>query len=246
MKVLILAAGYGTRLAAIAKDTPKPLLPINGKPMIDFIIKELSQISGINEYVVVTNNKFFGQFQQWQQGQGKLSSAIRIVNDGTNSNEDRLGSVGDMRFVWDREKVQDDWLVVGGDNLFDFDLTSYIAMARAKAPAVTVGVYDIKDISQAHMFGIIALDKNGKVVSFEEKPAQPKSTLVTMCFYYFPKRTIGYIGQFFKESSSSDAAGSYIKWLSENKEVYGFQFQGTWYDIGSVESYYEAQKQFKK
>lgn len=246
MKILILAAGYGTRLAAIAQDTPKPLLPINGKPMIDFIIEELSQISGINEYVVVTNNKFFGHFQQWQQGQGKLSSVIRIVNDGTNSNEDRLGSVGDMRFVWDREKDQDDWLVVGGDNLFDFDLTSFIAMARAKTPAVTVGVYDIKDISKAHMFGIIALDKNGKVVSFEEKPAQPKSTLVTMCFYYFPKQTVGYIGQFFKESSSSDAAGSYIKWLSENKEVYGFQFQGTWYDIGSVESYYEAQKQFRK
>ncbi len=246
MKILILAAGYGTRLAAIAKDTPKPLLPINGKPMIDLIIEELSQIQGVSEYVVVTNNKFFGQFVNWQKDHGQLSSKIRIINDGTNSNEARLGSVGDMRFVWEREKELDDWLVVGGDNLFDFDLTAYIAMARAKAPAVTVGVYDIKDITQAHLFGILALDQNGKVISFEEKPAKPKSTLVTMCFYYFPKATIGYVGQFVKESSSSDAAGSYIKWLSEKKAVYGFQFQGTWYDIGSVESYYEAQKQFKK
>lgn len=246
MKILILAAGYGTRLAAIAKDTPKPLLPINGTPMLDLIIEELSQISGISEYVVVTNNKFFGHFQKWQEGKGDLKSKIRIVNDGTNSNEDRLGSVGDMRFVWDREKELDDWLVVGGDNLFDFDLTAYITMARAKAPAVTVGVYDIKDITQAHMFGILALDKSGKVISFEEKPKQPKSTLVTMCFYHFPKAAIGHIQQYFKESSAADAAGGYIKWLSENKEVYGFEFQGTWYDIGSVESYYEAQKQFKK
>lgn len=246
MKILILAAGYGTRLAAISQDTPKPLLPINGKPMIDLIIEELSQIKGISEYVVVTNNKFFGNFQKWQQGHAGLKSRIRIINDGTSSNEERLGSVGDMRFVWEREKDQDDWLVVGGDNLFDFDLTAYIAMARAKSPAVTVGVYDIKDITQAHLFGILALDESGKVISFEEKPAKPKSTLVTMCFYYFPKETIGYVGQFVKESSSSDAAGSYIKWLSEKKAVYGFQFQGTWYDIGSVESYHEAQKKFKK
>src|ERR1041385_5246337 len=112
MKVLILAAGYGTRLQAIAKDTPKPLLPINGKPMINLIVDELSQISGISEYVVVTNNKFFGHFQTWQNGQGTLKSKIRIINDGTNSNDDRLGSVGDMNFVWEREKTADDWLVV--------------------------------------------------------------------------------------------------------------------------------------
>jgi glucose-1-phosphate thymidylyltransferase len=245
MKILILAAGYGTRLQAIAKDIPKPLLPINGKPMLNFIVDELSQINDVSEYVVVTNNKFYEQFQRWQEAQGKLKSRIRIVNDGTNSNDDRLGSVGDMRFVWEREKELDDWLVVGGDNLFDFDLSAFAVMAKAKAPAVTVGVYDIKDISQAHMFGILSLDKNGKVVSFEEKPAKPKSTLVTMCFYHFPKQTIGFISQYFKESSASDAAGGYIKWLSEKKEVYGFQFQGTWYDIGSVESYYEAQNKFK-
>jgi glucose-1-phosphate thymidylyltransferase len=245
MKILILAAGYGTRLAAIAKDTPKPLLPINGKPMINFIIDELSQIQGISEYVVVTNNKFFDHFQKWQSQQGALKDRIRIVNDGTNSNEDRLGSVGDMNFVWSREKVQDDWLVVGGDNLFDFDLSAYMKLARAKAPAVTVGVYDIKDISQAPKFGIVLLDKNVKIVSFEEKPAQPKSTLVVMCFYHFPKATIGLIGQFLKETSSADAAGGYIKWLSEKSDVYGFEFHGTWYDIGSVESYYDAQKRFK-
>jgi glucose-1-phosphate thymidylyltransferase len=245
MKVLILAAGYGTRLAAIAKDTPKPLLPINGKPMINFIIDEISQISGISEYVVVTNNKFFGHFQKWQAQQGALASKIRIINDGTNSNDDRLGSVGDMNFVWEREKTADDWLVVGGDNLFDFDLSAYMKLARAKSPAVTVGIYDIKDIAEGPKFGIVLLDKNGKIVSFEEKPTQPKSTLVVMCFYHFPKETVGFIRQYLKESSSADAAGGYIKWLSENKEVYGFQFEGTWYDIGSVESYYDAQKRFK-
>jgi glucose-1-phosphate thymidylyltransferase len=244
MKILILAAGYGTRLAAIAKDTPKPLLPINGKPMINCIIDELSQIEGISEYVVVTNNKFFSHFEKWRDAQGALKAKIRVVNDGTNSNEDRLGSVGDMNFVWSKEKAADDWLVVGGDNLFDFDLSAYMKLARAKSPAVTVGVYDIKDISQAPKFGIVLLDKNAKIVSFEEKPAQPKGTLVVMCFYHFPKETLGRIGQFLKEGSA-DAAGGYIKWLSEKSDVYGFEFQGTWYDIGSIESYYEAQERFK-
>ena len=114
------------------------------------------------------------------------------------------------------------------------------------APAVTIGLYDIGDIQAATKFGVAAIDGHKRVIAFQEKPQKPASSLVTMCFYYFPKETLGFIQQYLKESSSADAAGGYIQWLAAKKNVYGFQFQGKWYDIGSLESYFEAQKGFRQ
>jgi glucose-1-phosphate thymidylyltransferase len=243
MKVLILAAGYGTRLAAVIKDTPKPLIPVNGRPLIDYIVMSLKNIPTLSEILVVTNNKFTPNFEQWAKTHKDLK--IRVVNDGTNTPEERLGSVGDIHFVWQKEKEMDDWLVIGGDNLFDQNLKEFMELAIKKTPAVTIGVFDIHDKNAATKFGVIGLDKNEKVISFEEKPADPKSSLITMCLYYFPKHTISYLSEYLGESKSLDTAGSYIQWLSQEKEVYGFQFGGKWYDIGSIESLNEAKEHFK-
>lgn len=243
MKALILAAGYGTRLAAIAKDTPKPLLQVAGKGLIDHTVNKLKTAPGLTEIVVVTNNKFDGVFTQWAKTHTDVK--IRIVNDGTNTPEERLGSVGDINFVWKNEAQLDDWLIIGGDNLFDQDLGRFMAMARAKTPAVTIGLYDIKVVADAVKFGVSAVDESDRVTSFEEKPKEPKSSLITMCLYYFPKETLSYIGEYAKESKALDAAGSYIQWLVQKKTVYGFQFSGKWYDIGSVESLKEAQAHFQ-
>ncbi|MBI4308937.1 MAG: nucleotidyltransferase family protein [Candidatus Omnitrophica bacterium] len=242
MKALILAAGYGTRLAAVSQGLPKPLLTVAGKSLIDHAIDKLRPIQGLTEIVVVSNNKFYGHFCAWAKGHPGLK--IRVLNDGTNTNEERLGSVGDMHFVWNKEAAADDWLVIGGDNLFDQDLGQFMAYAQGRIPAVTIGLYDIKDIAAATKFGISAVDQSGRVVSFQEKPKNPPSSLITMCLYYFPKTTLGYIEEYRKESKALDAAGSYIQWLVEKKNVYGFQFNGKWYDIGSVESLQEAQQQF--
>ena len=242
MKVLILAAGYGTRLAAVIKDTPKPLIPINSKPLIDHIIYQLKSESSITEVVVVSNNKFYGQFLEWSKTHKEIR--VRVVNDGTNSPEERLGSVGDIHFVWKREQELDDWLVIGGDTLFDQSSVDFMKFAFKKSPDITIGVYDIFDKKAATKFGVIGLDGNQKVISFEEKPAAPKYSLITMCFYYFPKSTLSYLQEYLGQSKALDAAGSYIQWLSQKKNVYGFQFNGKWYDIGSVESLNEAQKYF--
>jgi len=244
MKTLILAAGYGTRLAAIAKDTPKPLLDVAGKPLIDYTVDKLKPVAGISEVVVVTNNKFYGHFGKWAQTHRDMK--VRVVNDGTNTNEERLGSVGDIRFVWEKEAAADDWLVVGGDNIFDQDFNEFLSFAKSKTPAVSIGLYDIKDIAQAAKFGVCALDRDNKATAFVEKSPNPPSSLVSMCLYYFPKATLGYMEAYSKESKALDAAGSYIKWLVEKKNVYGFQFTGKWYDIGSVESLREAQERFKQ
>ncbi len=250
MKAMILAAGYGTRLADVIKDTPKPLILINGKPLIEYIILNLQSIPSLTEMVVITNNRFFALFQEWAQTPacwqaGHRDLKIRVVNDGTHTPEERLGSVGDIHFVWKSEQQLHDWLIIGGDNLFDQNLADFMRFALKHAPAVTIGAYDIHDRKAAVKFGVIALDANGKVISFEEKPAKPKSSLITMCLYYFPKSTLGYLSEYLGQSQALDAAGSYIQWLSQKKNVYGFQFNGKWYDIGSIEALNEAQEYFK-
>ncbi len=243
MKALILAAGYGTRLASVIKDTPKPLIPVGNRPLIDYVVEQLADIKSLSEIVVVSNNKFTPHFQKWAASRGGRLP-IRVVNDGTNTPEERLGSVGDIRFVWQKESLMQDWLIIGGDNLFDGDLSHFVDFAVSKSPAVIIGVYDIKDISAATKFGVLTIDADQKVISFQEKPQIPESSLVAMCLYYFPKQTLGYLGEYLSASKAVDAAGSYIKWLSEKKNVYGFQFSGKWYDIGSIESLEEARAHF--
>jgi len=249
MKALVLAAGYGVRLAAVAKDTPKPLLTVAGKPLIDHVVERLRAVEALNEIVVVTNNKFYGPFTRWAKtppaaGQAHAGAPIRIVNDGTDTPEERLGSVGDIHFVWSRERVHDDWLVVGGDNLFDQDLGGFVSFALARKPAVSIGLYDIGDIGAASRFGVCTLDAQSRVTLFQEKPKNPLSTLIATCVYYFPRPTLTLIEEYTVQSGALDAAGSYIQWLVEKKDVYGFQFSGKWYDIGSIESLNDAQEHF--
>jgi len=245
MKALILAAGYGTRLTSVIKDTPKPLIPVGNRPLIDYVVDKLQDIKLLSEIVVVSNNKFTPHFQKWAGALGGRICPIRIVNDGTNTPEERLGSVGDIRFVWENEPLRD-WLVIGGDNLFDGDLSLFVDFAISKSPAVTIGIYDIKDIQAATKFGVVAINAKREVISFQEKPKNPLSSLITMCLYYFPKQTLGYLGEYLSESKAVDAAGNYIQWLSEKKNVYGFQFSGKWYDIGSIESLNEAREHFNR
>ncbi len=244
MTVLILAGGYGTRLAELGKNTPKPLLKIQNRYLVDYILAKIRPLKGVSRVILVTNNKFHGTFQQWVKGHSGAAWPIIIVNDGTNTPEDRLGSIGDMDFVIRQEKVQDDLLVIGGDNLFGASLEAYVRFAQAKVPAVTIGVYDIRSMEEAKRFGVVEVDARSRIKAFEEKPSKPRSTLIGMCLYYLPKKSLGLIAEYLLEFGKSDAAGDYIRWLCQRSDVYGFEFQGKWYDIGSIESYREAQSDF--
>jgi len=245
MKILILAAGYGTRLYKISKDTPKPLLTVGQRPLIDHLLDKVNHMKNLKELIVVTNNKFEKNFIEWSKQVKGFPAPITVVNDGTNTPEERLGSIGDMAYVLDHHPVDDDLLVMGGDNLFDYRLDQYLVFAGQKAPHVSIGLYDIGRIEEASKFGVVEVDGQGKVVSFEEKPEKPKSSLVAMCFYYFPRASLPLIGKYLAVNHKADKAGDYIRWLTEESTVYGFKFEGKWYDIGSVESYYEAQEKFK-
>ncbi len=225
-------------------NTPKPLLNIKGQPLINYILRKVEKLPGLKEILVVTNNKFYDVFEKWAAAQKKSPVKIKIINDQTKSPDDRLGSVGDIYFVIQKESLNDDVLVVGGDNLFDDNLSKYFTFAHEKRPGITIGIYDIKDRKESKKFGVVDIDKYGKITSFEEKPESPRSSLIAMCVYYFPKETIGLVAEYLQESRKADKAGEYIKWLCNKKNVYGFMFHGKWYDIGSIESYKEAQEKF--
>ena len=245
MIVLILAAGYGTRLYPLVKDTPKALLDINGRPLLNYILDKIEQVDGLNGVIVVTNNKFHKNFEHWKKDLGKFVEPIEIINDGTDTPEDRLGSIGDINFVLRQRCIDDDLLVIGGDNLFDYSLEDYVRFSKTKNPSVVIGLYDIHDLTQATKFGVVKLDTDGKIISFEEKSQQPQSTLIAMCCYYLPRKVLSTVRDYLSETKRSDTSGDYIRWLTQKYNVYGFQFTGRWYDIGSIESYKEAVNKFK-
>jgi len=244
MKVLILAAGYGTRLYPLVKDTPKPLLKIGEKPLINFLLEKVEGLKDLTEVLVVTNNKFAATFKDWAKQQKKYKVPITIINDGTETPDDRLGSVGDINFTLENEMVEEDLLVIGGDNLFDYALDKYLAYAKKNSPHITIGVYDIGNLNKARQFGVVIMDKTGQIISFEEKSESPSSSIISMCFYYFPQSSLKLVKEYLKQSKKTDNAGNYIQWLAEKSKVYGFPFEGKWYDIGSIESYFEAQERF--
>ena len=244
MKIIILAAGYAVRLQPLTLNTPKSLLPVGGRPIMDRIMDKLSLIKGWDEIYVITNAKFYDNFVKWAQGTS-FRDKISVINDGTTSNENRLGAIKDMYAVMEEKAIDDDLLVVAGDNLFEFNISAFMEFARSN-DGVSVALYDIGSRDMARNYGVVALDKSDMVVDFEEKPQNPKSTLVSTGVYYFPKNKLPFIHKYVKMQSKLDAPGYYIGWLSREDKVYGFKFIEDWYDIGNIESYNKANLKYTK
>ena len=237
MKVLILAAGYGTRLYPYTKNFPKSLLSINKRPIINYLLDKIKELDNVSRIIVVTNARFFKHFKAWEDSL-KTKYPIRIINDLTTTPEDRLGAVGDMHFVFSKEGFFDDFLVIGGDNLFKESLFDFIRFAKSKHPFVTIGLFDIKDKSKARHFGVVSIDKKNRIIEFHEKPLKPKSSLVAMCLYYFPRGKLRLIKKYLQDPSNSrDTTGACIGWLSAKDKVYGFKFSNFWFDIGHLHTY---------
>lgn len=246
MKALILAAGYATRLYPLTKDYPKPLLPVGGRPIIDYIIDKLEVIDDIAEIIVVTNSRFIPRFRSWAK-KLKLKKPIRLVDDLTRELLDRRGAIGDMDFVIDKKGIKDDLLVIGGDNLFDSDLKNFILFVKANRQNPVIGVYNINDANEASKYGVLKLDIANRIIDFKEKPKSPKSTLVAMCLYYFPEDKLKLVKEYLNSKTDKyDATGFYIDWLRKRDAVYGFVFSGRWYDIGHHKFYNEAKQVFQR
>lgn len=245
MKAVILAAGYATRLYPFTKNFPKPLLKVNRKPIIEHILAKLSGISGLSEIFVVSNEKFYGNFQDWKSSYPSRIP-VTVINDGSRSPEDRLGAIGDMELAFRRAGAGEDIMVLGGDNFFNDPLAPFAEYAAGKAPSVSVGVYDIKNRNEAVHYGVAMLDRENRVLAFEEKPAHPASTMIAMCLYYFPRESLHLLGQYVQDSGNSkDTAGSYINWLTTHMPVFAYIFRNYWFDIGSLSSYRKAMQAAK-
>ena len=251
MKLLILAAGYATRLRPLTDNQAKPLLPVAGRPMIDHVIEKLvgklpaGADAIIDEIHVVTNNKFTPHFTKWAQEHGGAYAGrpLRVWNDGTLTNEDRLGAIGDIKFVLDKTQLDDDLIVVAGDNLFSDDLSEYVQKAREKG--ILVGVYDVKDLQEIRKYNNLGLDPDGRITFFEEKPQEPKSTITAIALYHYPRTALPLIQKYIAEGNNPDQPGRLVQWLYPRVPCYTYEIKGQWLDIGSKETYEEAQHQFK-
>ncbi|MBU0548171.1 MAG: nucleotidyltransferase family protein [Candidatus Omnitrophica bacterium] len=242
MKALILAAGYATRLYPLTRGYPKPLLEIKGRPIINYIVDKLGAVAAIDEIYVVTNSKFIGFFRRWAEII-KSSKKIVLVDDQTKNNQDRLGSIGDINFVIIKKKIKDDLLVIGGDNLFSGSLQGFLGSFKKNVPAVNIGLYRLKQRKDASSYGVVKLDKHKKIISFEEKPKYPQSSLVAMCLYFIPKDYLGLIKEYI-QGKRIDAAGGYIAWLKDKTDVHGYIFNGSWFDIGDHKYLNAAKEKF--
>ena len=244
MKALILAAGYATRLYPLTKEYPKPLLMVKGRPIIDHILAKLNTIRGINEILVVTNSKFISRFRDWKK-RTKFKKPVTIVDDLTHSLKDRRGAVGDMDFVIRKKRIDEDLLVIGGDNLFDGRLSDFISFAARKNSYPVIGAYDIKKLQEAKRYGVLNLDNRNRIIDFQEKPRVPKSRLVAMCVYYLPRKTLSFIREYLQDKNNKpDATGFYIEWLRRKTALYAYVFGGCWYDIGDYKFYNKARGAF--
>lgn len=241
MKCLILAAGYATRLYPLTENFPKPLLKVREKTILDWLIDDIDTLGCVDEYVVISNHKFACHFEKWAQ---EKRQKVTVVDDGTSSNETRLGAVKDIQFAIEKLGLDDDTLVIAGDNLLDFSLTRFIQYAKGKNTSCIMRYYEAKK-EKLQKSGVVCVDSEDKILSMEEKPQEPKANWCCPPFYYYTKEDAKLVKVGIQAGCGVDAPGSYIAWLCTQTPVYAMEMPGKRYDIGNLESYRTVQETYR-
>lgn len=241
MKCIIIAAGYATRLYPLTENFPKPLLKVGGKSILDWLIEDLDATGRIDRYVVVTNHKFAHIFEEWAKGR----DSITVVDDGTSTNETRLGAVKDIQFAIEQAGLDDDTLIMAGDNLLSFSLKPFIDYFDETGTTCIMRYYEA-DEARLHKSGIVEVDERGKVISMEEKPANPRSHWACPPFYIYRREDLGRVAEGIAAGCATDAPGNFIAWLHRQVPVHAFEMPGPRYDIGDIASYEAVQNIFNK
>ena len=247
MKLIVLAAGYATRLYPLTLNQPKPLLPVAGKPMIEHVLDCLAPMKDIDHVYVVTNEKFSGHFDKWanQYQVSEPKWPIIVVNDHSTDDSNKLGAIGDMHLVITQANIDDDLIVVAGDNLFSRPLEGFSEFCRER-DAPVLGVYDVGHLEEIKKYNAIETDSDGRISFFEEKPKEPKSTITGIALYYYPKWSLQMIKQYIADGNNPDQPGLLIQWLYPRTPVYVWRVPGVWFDIGSKETLEEANEIFSR
>ena len=240
MKCIILAAGYATRLYPLTKNFPKPLLEVAGKPILNHLIGDIDGDGFIDEYIVVSNHKFAKHFNDWA---ATLPQKITILDDGTESNETRLGAVKDIQFAVHKRNINDDTLIMAGDNLLSFNLSNFLKYARNKGTSCVMRFYN-DDLAKLQKTGVLELDGD-RVIDMVEKPEHPKTHYSCPPFYFYKATDLARIDEALEDGCEFDAPGSFPAWLCQKTEINSFEMPGPRYDIGNLESYEEVKKIFE-
>ncbi len=245
LKAIIPAAGYGTRLYPLTKNTPKALLDIAGRPVLSYVLDKIELLGEVDKVFIVTNDKFYNAFADWVDLYAQqLTMDISVINDGSTSNENRLGAIGDSYLAIKKGKIKDDILDISSDNLFDFGLGKALEVFNETEGSV-IGLYDVKDKYLARHYGIVAVDAENKLTAFQEKPENPLSTLASIGIYMFQKDHVPLFKEYVELGHAKDAPGHFVEWLHKEKPVFGHVFNGKWFDIGSFEQLDKARQGFK-
>lgn len=243
MKLLVLAAGYATRLYPLTQTQAKPLLKVAGRPMMDHVLEKFQGAQPITECLVVVNKKFSQDFVNWASTTKASQWPITIVNDGSTSPENALGAIGDILFTIRQQHLVDDLIVVAGDNLFTNNLSGFVQFAESKDEAI-VGTYDVGNLEEIKKYNNISTDETGRITHFEEKPQQPTGTRTGIALYYFPARHLPMFETYVNEGNNADQPGRFVQWLYKRKPVYTWEVPGRWLDVGSKETLEFADKLF--
>ena len=246
MKCLILAAGYATRLYPLTENFPKPLLKVGNKTILDWLVDDIATAGLVDEFVVISNHKYAENFVNWAQEKNSTEGKITftVVDDGTSTNETRLGAVKDIQYAIDKLHLDDDMLVIAGDNVLDFSLTKFIEYATKKNTSCIMRYFEANE-KRLTKCGVVEVDKNDKILGMEEKPANPKSNWCCPPFYFYTKEDAKLVQLGIEEGCGTDAPGSYIAWLCGKTTVHAMEMPGRRYDIGNLESYEQVQKEYK-
>ena len=240
MKCLILAAGYATRLYPLTENFPKPLLRVGEKTILDWLLDDIDASKLIDEYIVISNHKYAHHFVDWA---GTKPYKITVVDDGTESNETRLGAVKDIQFTIDSLRLDSDMLVIAGDNVLDFSLVHFICYAKEKNTSCVMRYYEAS-AEKLKKCGVISIDENDLITHMVEKPADPTSNWCCPPFYYYTKQDSKRISEGIAAGCGTDAPGSYIAWLCSVTTVHAMEMPGNRYDIGNLASYEQVQKDY--
>ena len=241
MKCLILAAGYATRLYPLTENYPKPLLTVGEKTILDWLVDDIDTLDEVDEYVVISNHRFAQHFNKWASSK---TQKITVVDDGTMTNETRLGAVCDIQFAIEKLKINDDMLVIAGDNVLDFSLTKFITYAKEKRASSIMRYYESR-VEKLQKSGVVSINKDDLVLEMQEKPRKPKSEWCAPPFYYYTAEDSKRISEAISDGCGTDAPGSFIAWLCKRSPVYAMKMPGNRYDIGNLESYNEVCKKYK-
>ncbi len=240
MICLILAAGYATRLYPLTENFPKPLLPVDGKPILDWLIEDIDGSGLVERYIVISNHKFAPHFTEWAQNK---SQSITVVDDGTSTNETRLGAVKDIQYAIDLLNLDDDMLVIAGDNLLDFSLQKFVHYANEHKSSCIMRFYE-PDEQKLLKCGVVTVDADDRVLRMTEKSPTPETHWCCPPFYYYTRQDAKLVARGIQEGCGTDAPGSYIAWLCKQTSVHAMEMPGKRYDIGNLQTYEQVQKEF--